>query len=152
MPADRRAPEQGVTRRAGAVSDVSERFTTSGEELGMRVLVAGGTGATGRLLAALRDLHNTVLTAVTSGKTLEEILQLNHMPKVLREHPSAVIPHVVTRDYFIQRVHRQRAGYWHCRGDGVELFNFAAIGGSYPLAPAPQLPDSVKAGGHRRRR
>jgi hypothetical protein len=32
------------------VSDVPEGFTTSGKELGMRLFVAGGTGAVGRYL------------------------------------------------------------------------------------------------------
>jgi hypothetical protein len=33
--------------------------------------------------------------------TLVEILQLNHLPEVLRDHPSAVIPYVVTRDRLV---------------------------------------------------
>jgi glyoxylase-like metal-dependent hydrolase (beta-lactamase superfamily II) len=100
-----------------------------------RLLVHGHTGLTAAytieafpgLLAALRDLHDTVQTAITSGTTLVEILQLNHMPEVLRDHPSAVIPYVVTRDHFIQRVHRQRTGYWHFKGDGVEQFTPAEL-------------------------
>jgi hypothetical protein len=85
------------------------------------------------LLAALRDLHDTVRAAITGGMTLVEILQLNHMPKVLREHPSAVIPYVVTRDHFIQRVHRQRTGYWHFKGDGVEQFPPAELAAAADL-------------------
>jgi len=74
------------------------------------------------LLAALRDLDDTTATAIGDGLTLAEILRLNHLPEVLRDHPLAVMPYLVTRDHFIQRVHRQRTGYWHARGEGVEHF------------------------------
>jgi len=128
-----------------------------------RLLIHGHAGLTANytieafpgLLAALRDLHNTVLTAITSGKTLVEILQLNHMPQVLREHPSAVIPYVVTRDYFIQRVHQQRTGYWHYRGDGVELFTPAELaaaadllGGGTAAAFHTAAEELARRGGH----
>jgi glyoxylase-like metal-dependent hydrolase (beta-lactamase superfamily II) len=106
-----------------------------------RVLVHGHTGLTAAytieafpgVLAALRDLHHTVRTAITDGRTLVEILQLNHMPEVLRDHPAAVIPYVVTRDHFIQRVHRQRTGYWHFRGEGVEQFTPAELAAAADL-------------------
>jgi hypothetical protein len=106
-----------------------------------RLLVHGHTGLTAAytieafpgVLAALRDLHNTVQAAITGGRTLVEILQLNHMPEVLEDHPSAVIPYVVTRDHFIQRVHRQRTGYWHFRGDGVEQFTSAELAAAADL-------------------
>jgi glyoxylase-like metal-dependent hydrolase (beta-lactamase superfamily II) len=100
-----------------------------------QLLIHGHTGLTAAytieafpgLLAALRDLHDTIQTAVTSGMTLAEILQLNHLPQVLKDHPSAVIPYVVTRDNFIQRVHRQQTGYWHFNGEGVEQFTPAEL-------------------------
>jgi len=106
-----------------------------------RLLIHGHAGLTANytieafpgLLAALRDLHDTVRAAITAGSTLAEILQLNHMPEVLREHPSAVIPYVVTRDHFIQRVHRQRTGYWHFKGDGVEQFAPAELAAAADL-------------------
>ena len=85
------------------------------------------------LLAALRDLDDTVRTGITSGQTLAEILHLNHLPQVLKDHPSAVIPYLVTRDHFIQRVHRQRTGYWHPRGDGVEHFTPAELAAAADL-------------------
>jgi glyoxylase-like metal-dependent hydrolase (beta-lactamase superfamily II) len=79
------------------------------------------------LLAALRDLDDVVGAGITEGLTLVEILQLNHLPQVLREHSAAVVPYLVTRDHFIQRVHRQRTGYWHTGGEGVEHFTPAEL-------------------------
>jgi glyoxylase-like metal-dependent hydrolase (beta-lactamase superfamily II) len=106
-----------------------------------RLLIHGHAGLTAAytieafpgLLAALRDLHNAVQTATTNGRTLVEILQLNHMPEVLRDHPAAVIPYVVTRDHFIQRVHRQQTGYWHFNGEGVEHFKPAELAAAADL-------------------
>jgi glyoxylase-like metal-dependent hydrolase (beta-lactamase superfamily II) len=106
-----------------------------------RLLIHGHAGLTANytieaypgLLAALRDLDAAVRTAITGGLTLVEILQLNHLPEVLREHPLAVIPYLVTRDHFIQRIHRQRTGYWHFRGDGVEQFTPAELAAAADL-------------------
>ncbi|TQJ19746.1 metallo-beta-lactamase superfamily protein [Kribbella jejuensis] len=99
-------------------------------DLNPDLLIHGHTGLTLNftieafpgLLAALEDLHETVLGAIADGLTLAEILQLNHLPVVLREHPAAITPYLATRDNFIQRVHRQNTGYWHARGDGVDVF------------------------------
>ncbi len=99
-------------------------------DLNPTLLVHGHTGLTLNftieafpgLLAALEDLHESVLGAITEGLTLAEILRRNHLPAALREHPAAVTPFLATRDNFIQRVHRQNTGYWHFRGDGVDIF------------------------------
>jgi glyoxylase-like metal-dependent hydrolase (beta-lactamase superfamily II) len=85
------------------------------------------------LLAALRDLDGTVRSGIASGLTLAEILQLNHLPPVLKDHPSAVIPYLVTRDHFIQRVHHQLTGYWHTSGEGVEHFMPAELAAAADL-------------------
>jgi glyoxylase-like metal-dependent hydrolase (beta-lactamase superfamily II) len=95
-----------------------------------RLLIHGHAGLTDAytieafpgLLAALRDLADVVRAGIADGLTLVEILQLNHLPKGLKDHPLAVVPYLVTRDHFIQRVHRQRTGYWHPGGEGVEHF------------------------------
>ena len=100
-----------------------------------RLLIHGHAGLTDTytieafpgLLAALRDLDDAILAGITSGLTLAELLQLNQLPQVLKDHPSAVIAYLVTRDHFIQRVHRQRTGYWHPRGEGVEHFTPAEL-------------------------
>jgi len=85
------------------------------------------------LLAAFRDLDDAVRAGITDGLTLVEILQLNHLPEVLKDHPSAVIPYLVTRDHFIQRVHRHRTGYWHPAGEGVEHFTPAELAAAADL-------------------
>jgi glyoxylase-like metal-dependent hydrolase (beta-lactamase superfamily II) len=106
-----------------------------------RLLIHGHAGLTETytieafpgLLAAFRDLDNTVRTGITDGLTLVEILQLNQLPPVLKDHPAAVIPYLVTRDHFIQRVHRQRTGYWHPEGEGVEHFTPAELAAAADL-------------------
>jgi len=100
-----------------------------------RLLIHGHTALTAAftieafpgLLAALRSLDDVVRTSITDGLTEAEILRLNHLPEVLREHPLAVTPYTATRDAFIQRVHRQRTGYWHPRGEGIEQFTPAEL-------------------------
>lgn len=106
-----------------------------------RLLIHGHAGLTDAytieafpgVLAALRDLHGAVQAAITDGLTLAEILQLNHLPEVLKDHPAGVLPYLVTRDHFIQRVHRQRTGYWHHRGGGVEHFTPAELAAAADL-------------------
>ena len=100
-----------------------------------RLLIHGHAGLTDAytieafpgLLAALRDLDDVVRAGIADGLTLVEILQLNQLPKALKDHPLAVVPYLVTRDNFIQRVHRQRTGYWHPGGEGVEHFTPAEL-------------------------
>jgi glyoxylase-like metal-dependent hydrolase (beta-lactamase superfamily II) len=106
-----------------------------------RLLIHGHAGLTATytvdvfpgLLAAVRDLDGAVRAGIADGLTLVEILQLNHLPAVLKDHPSAVVPYLVTRDHFIQRVHRQRTGYWHPGGEGVEHFTPAELAAAADL-------------------
>ncbi len=106
-----------------------------------RLLIHGHAGLTDTytieifpgLLAALRDLDHVVRTGIADGLTLAGILQLNHLPQVLKDHPAAVIPYLVTRDHLIQRVHRQRTGYWHPSGEGVEHFTPAELAAAADL-------------------
>lgn len=72
------------------------------------------------LLAALRDLYDVVVAGVAEGQALVEILHRNHLPDVLREHPDAVMPYLITRNHLIQRVYDQRIGYWRPGGEGIE--------------------------------
>ncbi|MEU8175453.1 MBL fold metallo-hydrolase [Microbispora hainanensis] len=85
------------------------------------------------LLAALRDLERITMAAISDGLTLAEILRLDHLPDVLRDHPAAVMPYLVTRDTFVQRVHRLRTGYWHHGGEGVEQFTSAELSAALDL-------------------
>lgn len=72
------------------------------------------------LLAALRDLHTVVAADIVAGRSLAEVLERDHLPEVLRGHPVAILPYLITREGFIQRVHDQRTGYWKADGEGVD--------------------------------
>ncbi|KAB8180135.1 MBL fold metallo-hydrolase [Microbispora catharanthi] len=98
------------------------------------------------LLAALRDLERVITAGISDGLTLAEILRLNHLPDVLRDHPAAVMPYLVTRDNFIQRVHRQRTGYWHRGGEGVERFTSAELSAALDLLGGRSAAAFVTAG------
>jgi len=39
---------------------------------------------------------------------------------VLRDHPAAVVPYLVSRDNFIARLYQQRIGYWQPDGQGLD--------------------------------
>ena len=42
------------------------------------------------------------------------------MPTLLRDHPAAVVPYLVSRDTFIARLYHQRTGYWQPDGQGLD--------------------------------
>jgi hypothetical protein len=72
------------------------------------------------LEAALREVYDMALTAIGEGQTLSQILDRNHLPGLLRDHPTAVMYYLMIRDNLIRRVHHQRTGYWKSGGEGVE--------------------------------
>jgi hypothetical protein len=39
---------------------------------------------------------------------------------LLRDHPVAVVPYLVSRDVFIARLHHQSTGYWKPDGQGLD--------------------------------
>ena len=43
----------------------------------------------------------------------------NYLPESLRKTPKAVLPYLVVRDHFLQRLHQQKAGYWQADGEGM---------------------------------
>jgi glyoxylase-like metal-dependent hydrolase (beta-lactamase superfamily II) len=107
------------------------------------------------LLAALRDLDDAIGAGITDGLTLIEVLQRNHLPEVLKDHPAAVLPYLVTRDHFTERVYRQRTGYWHPAGAGIEHFAPAELaaaadllGGGTPAAFSAAGAELTRRGAH----
>ena len=72
------------------------------------------------LEAALTQLHGEVLDGIRHGRTLPDILQDASLPAVIRDHPTAVVPYLVIRDHFTQRLYHQRTGYWQPDGNGLE--------------------------------
>jgi glyoxylase-like metal-dependent hydrolase (beta-lactamase superfamily II) len=104
------------------------------------------------LLAALRELADTVAASIRDGLTLGEILQINLLPDVLKDHPVAVIPYLVTRDNVIQRLHRQQTGYWHYRGEGIERFTPTELATALDLLAGHNTASFNAAGGELARR
>jgi hypothetical protein len=51
---------------------------------------------------------------------LPNILDLGYLPALLRDHPAAVVPYLVSRDDFVARLYHQRAGYWQPDGQGLD--------------------------------
>ncbi len=78
------------------------------------------TDAAAGLLPALSELREHALAGITAGKTLTGLLDANLLPEVLRQHPAAAVPYLVTRDHFLQRLHHQHTGYWQNDGQGLE--------------------------------
>jgi glyoxylase-like metal-dependent hydrolase (beta-lactamase superfamily II) len=72
------------------------------------------------LEAALTQLHGEVLDSIRGGRTLPDILAEASLPAILREHPTAVVPYLVIRDHFTERLYHQRTGYWQPDGRGLE--------------------------------
>jgi glyoxylase-like metal-dependent hydrolase (beta-lactamase superfamily II) len=77
-------------------------------------------GAVAGLDAALTQLHGEVLDRIRDGRILPDILQEASLPAVLRDHPTAVVPYLVIRDHFTERLYHQRTGYWQPDGRGLE--------------------------------
>jgi glyoxylase-like metal-dependent hydrolase (beta-lactamase superfamily II) len=71
--------------------------------------------------AALREVYERTLEGIGAGRTLAEMLEQNWLPTSLRAHDTAVMPFLVVRDHFIQRVAHQRTGYWRPDGEGIEV-------------------------------
>ena len=72
------------------------------------------------LEAALTQLHGEVLDGIRDGRALPDILAEASLPAVLRDHPAAVVPYLVIRDHFTERLYHQRTGYWQPDGRGLE--------------------------------
>jgi glyoxylase-like metal-dependent hydrolase (beta-lactamase superfamily II) len=73
------------------------------------------------LEASLRSLYERYRPDALHSRPLAEMLHDNFLPPGLRETPKAVIPYLVLRDHFLQRLHQHDAGYWQSNGEGMEL-------------------------------
>jgi glyoxylase-like metal-dependent hydrolase (beta-lactamase superfamily II) len=97
-------------------------------ELAPRQLIEGHTTLTENftieavtgLEPALTELYEFALDRISENVTLPDILDLRYLPVVLRDHPAAVVPYLVSRDNFIARLHHQRTGYWRPDGHGLD--------------------------------
>jgi hypothetical protein len=61
-----------------------------------------------------------VLTRIGENTPLPHILDIGYLPALLRDHPAAVGPYLVSRDTFIARLYHQRTGYWQPDGHGLD--------------------------------
>jgi glyoxylase-like metal-dependent hydrolase (beta-lactamase superfamily II) len=97
-------------------------------DLAPRQLIGGHTTLTDNftieavagLEPALTELHQFVLARIGDNMPLPDILDLVHLPGLLRDHPTAVVPYLVSRDTFVARLYHQRTGYWHPDGQGLD--------------------------------
>lgn len=97
-------------------------------ELGPRRLIEGHTTLTenftveavGGLEPALTELHEFALARIGENMPLPHILDICYLPALLRDHPAAVVPYLVSRDTFIARLYHQRTGYWRPDGHGLD--------------------------------
>ena len=96
-------------------------------ELAPRQLIEGHTTLTENftieavagLEPALTELHEFTLARIGENMLLPHILDLCYLPALLRDHPTAVVPYLVTRDGFVARLYHQRTGYWQPDGRGL---------------------------------
>lgn len=77
------------------------------------------------LQAALRSLYDRSLDAAHTARPLAELLHDNFIPAALRDAPRAVMPYLIARDTFVQRLYAEHAGYWQANGEGIENFTRA---------------------------
>jgi len=97
-------------------------------ELAPRQLIQGHTTLTENftiealagLEPALTELHEFALARIGENMTLPHILDLGYLPALLRDHPAAVVPYLVCRDHFIERLYHQRTGYWQPDAQGLD--------------------------------
>jgi glyoxylase-like metal-dependent hydrolase (beta-lactamase superfamily II) len=97
-------------------------------ELAPRQLIEGHTTLTENftietltgLEPALTELREFALARIGENMTLPHILDLDYLPALLRDHPTAVVPYLVGRDCFIARLYHQRTGYWQPDGQGLD--------------------------------
>jgi glyoxylase-like metal-dependent hydrolase (beta-lactamase superfamily II) len=96
--------------------------------LAPRQLLAGHTTLTENftiealtgLEPALTELHEFALARIDENMPLPHILDIGYLPALLRDHPVAVVPYLVSRDDFIARLYHQRTGYWQPDGHGLD--------------------------------
>ena len=77
------------------------------------------------LESALKSLYERSLDARHLARPLAELLHDNFIPTSLHDTPKAVLPYLVARDTFVQRLYAEHAGYWQANGEGVETFTRA---------------------------
>jgi glyoxylase-like metal-dependent hydrolase (beta-lactamase superfamily II) len=114
--ADEGSPE-GLLETLAFIGRLQPRLLIQGHTTLTEIFTAEAIAG---LAAALTQLHGEVLDAVRGGRALPDILAEASLPAVLRDHPAAVLPYLVIRDHFTERLYHQRTGYWQPDGRGLE--------------------------------
>ena len=120
--ADEGSPE-GLLAALAFIGSLRPRLLIQGHATLTEVFTAGAVAG---LEAALTRLHGEVLDGIRDGRALPDILAEASLPAVLRDHPAAVVPYLVIRDHFTERLYHQRTGYWQPDGRGLEPATAAA--------------------------
>jgi glyoxylase-like metal-dependent hydrolase (beta-lactamase superfamily II) len=88
---------------------------------------------------ALGALYAHGLAGAHAARPLVDVLHDDFLPETLRTSPAAVMPYLIARDTFVQRLYLSHGGYWQSNGDGMDLFTHAewaaaidAAGGGEP--------------------
>jgi glyoxylase-like metal-dependent hydrolase (beta-lactamase superfamily II) len=74
------------------------------------------------LESALSAVRDHTLHAIADARPLADVLHDDFVPATLVDAPAAAMPFAVTRDLFVQRIYRERAGYWSADGTGMDEF------------------------------
>jgi glyoxylase-like metal-dependent hydrolase (beta-lactamase superfamily II) len=74
---------------------------------------------------ALSALYARGLAAARSARPLADVQHDDLLPDSLRGAPTAVLPYLLVRDTFLQRLYLRHAGYWQSNGDGMDAFTRA---------------------------
>jgi glyoxylase-like metal-dependent hydrolase (beta-lactamase superfamily II) len=108
---------QGLLQTLAFIGSLRPRLLIQGHATLTELFTAEAVAG---LEAALTQLHGEVLDGIRGGRTLPDILADASLPAVLREHPPAVVPYLVIRDHFTERLYHQRTGYWQPDLRGLE--------------------------------
>lgn len=82
---------------------------------------------------ALQELYARALAAARAARPLAEFQSEKFTPAALRNAPKAVLPYLIVRDTFVQRVYANHAGYWRADGEGMDHFTRAEWGAALDL-------------------
>lgn len=74
------------------------------------------------LATALVSLRDHVLPLIDGAQPLADALHESFVPPSLAGTPAARMPFGVVHDTFVQRLYRERAGYWESDGTGMDAF------------------------------
>ena len=68
------------------------------------------------------ELYRRTVSAAHEARPIADVLHDNFIPESLHSAPKSVLPYLVVRDNFVQRIYRQQAGYWQSNGEGMDHF------------------------------